>query len=185
MVRYMMRLKSLLLLVVFILTAAYSFSQEIGLDEQVGPEVEAVSNEEASVEAVPVEAAPVEASSPEDWFFGRPIRDIVFTGLRSASQSDLDALMEPYKGRIYDENIYIEILTRLFALEFFSNIEASTYRADAQGSAVIIRFTVTELPVIGRINITGNSGIRRNDILDVVTTKAGDFQNQTQIRADA
>ena len=125
-----------------------------------------------------------QASDGEEWFVGKPIRDIVFSGLRNIKQTELEALIVPYKGRIYDYNIYYEILGKLLALEYFEYISPSTHRADASGSEVIIRFTVTERPIVGRINFTGNSGLRRSELMDAISTKVSDIFNHAKIRID-
>jgi len=119
----------------------------------------------------------------QDWFTGKPINDIIFSGIKNTSQSELDTLVFPYKGRVYDENLYIEILTKLFALNYFIDINVSTQRADS-GNKVTLVFTVTEFPVIGRINFLGNSGVRRSDLSDVISTKVSDFHSPVKIRAD-
>jgi len=122
--------------------------------------------------------------SSDEWYQGKPIRDIVFSGLKNISQSELDALMNPYKGRNFSDNIFLEIQGKLYALEYFEQLEPSTLRYNAAGSEVVIRFTVVERPVIGRVNFTGNSGLRRNELLDIITTKTGDVFNQAKVRAD-
>ncbi|MCL2765565.1 MAG: outer membrane protein assembly factor BamA [Treponema sp.] len=121
--------------------------------------------------------------SQDDWYTGRPIRDIVFSGLSNVSQSELDALMNTFKGRPFDYNIFWEMQGRLYALEYFDRIEPSTHRYST-GNEVIIRFTVVERPVISRINFTGNSGLRRNELLETITSKARDIYNQAKVRND-
>ncbi|MDR2942190.1 MAG: outer membrane protein assembly factor BamA [Treponema sp.] len=118
-----------------------------------------------------------------DWFTGKPINDILFSGIKKISQSELEALVFPYKGRIYDEDLYTEILNKLFALNYFVNINISTQRADG-GNSVTLVFTVTEFPVIGRIIFSGNSAVRKSELWDIITTKTSDFHNQVKIRAD-
>ncbi|MDR1837482.1 MAG: outer membrane protein assembly factor BamA [Treponema sp.] len=125
-----------------------------------------------------------QSSQDDNWFLGKPIRDIYFSGLKNISQSELNALMIPYKGRIFDDNVFLEIMGKLYALEYFDRIEPSTSRADATGSEVIIRFNVIERPIVSRINLVGNSGLRRNDILDVISTNVSDIFNQARIRVD-
>jgi outer membrane protein insertion porin family len=118
-----------------------------------------------------------------EWYQGKPIRDIVFSGLRNISQSELEALMNPYKGRIFDDNIFWEIQGKLYALEYFDRIEPSTLPA-ASASEVIIRFSVVERPVVGRIVFSGNSGLRRGELTEVISTKVSDIYNQARIRVD-
>jgi len=120
----------------------------------------------------------------DEWFQGRPIRDIVFTGLRNVSQNELEALMNPFKGRNFNDTIFWEIQGRLYALEYFDRIEPSILRYGADSSEVVIRFTVVERPFISRINFIGNSGLRRNELLDVISSKVNDIYNQAKVRAD-
>jgi len=118
-----------------------------------------------------------------DWYQGKPIRDIVFSGLRNISQSELEALMNPYKGRLFDDNIFWEIQGKLYALEYFERIDPSTLPA-AGANEVIIRFNVVERPVVGRIVFSGNSGLRRTELMEVINTKVSDIYNQAKIRVD-
>ena len=119
-----------------------------------------------------------------EWYQGKPIRDIVFTGLRHVKASELEGLMEPYKGRSFDDNIFWEIQGKLYALEYFELISPSAVPADAFGNEVIIRFAVTERPIVSRINFVGNSGLRRNELLDTIAIKVNDVINQAKIHVD-
>jgi outer membrane protein insertion porin family len=120
----------------------------------------------------------------EGWYQGKPISDIVFTGLQHVKASELEGLMEPYKGRLFDDDIFWEIQGQLYALEYFDLISPSAVPANAQGSAVIIRFDVTERPVVSRINFVGNSHLGRNALLDTISIKINDVLNQVKIRVD-
>jgi outer membrane protein insertion porin family len=119
-----------------------------------------------------------------DWYQGKPIREIVFSGLRNISPSELEALMNPYKGRIFSDTVFWEIQGKLYALEYFDRIEPSTRPADASASEVIITFNVVERPVVGRIIFYGNSGLRDRELLEVISTKVSDIYNQAKIKAD-
>jgi len=125
-----------------------------------------------------------ETDLSDDWYQGKPIRDIIFNGLNNISQSELDGLMNPYKGRLFNDNIFWEIQGKLYALEYFERIEPSTHRSNAAGSEVVIRFTVTERPVVGKINFAGNSGLRRAELSEIITSKTGDIYNFAKARVD-
>jgi len=125
-----------------------------------------------------------DGQSSDEWFQGKPIREIVFSGLKNIAQSELDALMNPYKGRIFNNNTFLEIQGKLYALEYFERLEPSILRFNAAGSEVIIKFTVVERPIVGRISFTGNTGMRRHELNDIITTKTGDVFNQAKIRTD-
>jgi outer membrane protein insertion porin family len=119
----------------------------------------------------------------QDWFIGKPIADIKFIGIKNISMSELEALTFPYKDRIYNEDLYTEILTKLFALNYFIHIDVGTQRAEG-GNKVALVFTVTEFPVVSRINFAGNSSVRRNELSEVISTKTSSFHNPVKVRAD-
>jgi outer membrane protein insertion porin family len=125
-----------------------------------------------------------ESQEDYDWYYGRPISNIIFSGLRNISHHELDAIMFSYRGRIFNELLFDEILGRLYALDCFSSIEPSAQRANPEGTEVIIRFNVVEKPIISRVNIVGQSGVRRSEINDVITTRVNDIYNERKIRMD-
>ena len=124
------------------------------------------------------------AQESDDWYQGKLIKNIVFEGLRNVRVSELDGITEPFIGHPFSDDIYWEILGRLYALEYFDMINPTAMRADTLGNEVIIRFQVTERPVISRINFVGNSALRRNELLDVVSLKVHDVATQVKLRLD-
>jgi outer membrane protein insertion porin family len=119
-----------------------------------------------------------------EWYQGKPIRDIVFEGLKNVKVSELEGVIEPYIGRMFSDQVYWDILGSLYALEYFESINPTAVRADPLGSEVIIRFAVAERPIVSRINFAGNSGIRRTELLDVVTMKVNDVATQIKLQVD-
>jgi outer membrane protein insertion porin family len=124
------------------------------------------------------------AQENEEWYQGKPIRNIVFEGLNNVRLAELEGITEPFIGGAFSDDVYWDILGRLYALEYFETINPTALRADTQGNEVIIRFTVIERPVISRINFVGNSGLRRNELLDTVTLKVHDVATQVKLRID-
>ncbi|MDR1863410.1 MAG: outer membrane protein assembly factor BamA [Treponema sp.] len=124
------------------------------------------------------------AQQSEEWYQGKPIREIVFDGLKNVKTSELEGITEPYIGRTFSDQVYWDILGSLYALEYFETIYPTAIRADSLGSEVVIRFTVTERPIVSRINFAGNSGLRRSELLDVVTMKVNDVATQIKLQID-
>ena len=120
----------------------------------------------------------------DDWYQGKRIRAVEFSGLKNVKLSDLEGLTDDYKGKIFSDEIFWEIQSKLYALEFFELISPTVVRADQAGNEIILRFTVTERPVISRITLVGNSGLRRSELLDVITVKVNDVVNQAKIHID-
>jgi outer membrane protein insertion porin family len=124
------------------------------------------------------------AAQESEWYQEKPIRDIVFDGLRHISPSELDALKESYIGRPFGDDIFWELQEKLYATEYFEVISPTAVPADDAGTAVIIRFQVTERPVVSRINFSGNAHIRRTELLDTIAIKQNDVVNQLKLRLD-
>jgi outer membrane protein insertion porin family len=120
----------------------------------------------------------------DDWYVGKPIKDITFDGLKHVKASELEGVIQPYIGRLFKDDLFWELQGRLYALEYFDVITPSAVPANPEGSAVIIKFTVTEKPVVSKINFEGNKGLRRNELLDVITIKTNDVVNQIKQKAD-
>jgi outer membrane protein insertion porin family len=120
----------------------------------------------------------------DEWYQGKIIRNIIFTGLRHVKQAELEGLMEPYRGRQFDDSLFWEIQGRLYALEYFDLITPNLERADYAGNEISIRFTVTERPIVSRINFVGNAGIRRTELLEAITIKNNDVINHAKIAVD-
>jgi outer membrane protein insertion porin family len=128
-----------------------------------------------------------ESSSPrsgDDWYQGKIIKNILFSGLRHVNSSELEGLVEPFKGREFEDSLFWEMQGRLYALEYFDLISPAIERADFTGNEINIRFTVTERPIVGRITFIGNSGVRRNDLLEVISIKNNDVINKAKIAVD-
>jgi outer membrane protein insertion porin family len=124
------------------------------------------------------------AQESADWYQGKPIRNIVFEGLNHVNASELEGIIGPFINRNFTDDVYWELLGRLYALEFFETINPSAMRADSFGNEVVIRFQVTERPIISRIVFSGNSGLRRQELLDVISLNVQDVATQIKLRMD-
>jgi outer membrane protein insertion porin family len=130
------------------------------------------------------EEARAESGINSLWYQDKPIRRIVFEGLHHVKARELEGVTEPYVGRKLTDDIFWELQGSLYALEYFDTISPQALPYDTDGSAVIIRFTVTERPVISKISFEGNKGLRVTELRDVITAKVDDVYNETKIRID-
>jgi outer membrane protein insertion porin family len=96
----------------------------------------------------------------------------------------LEGVVGPFIGRLFNDDVFWELQGRIYALEYFETISPSAVPADPAGTEVIVRFTVTERPTVSRINFSGNSGIRRTELIGVISIKANDVINDIKLRAD-
>lgn len=131
-----------------------------------------------------VSAAVLGFGQDAEWYVGKPIEDIRFAGLENVDESDLSAIVEPFIGREYSDAVLLDLQRRLYALDFFQVIIPNAIRADEASSGVILRFDVTERPVVEEVRFSGNSRVRAGDLLDVVLLKPGDMITRSKLRLD-
>ncbi|MFW5768679.1 MAG: POTRA domain-containing protein, partial [Spirochaetota bacterium] len=120
-----------------------------------------------------------------EWYLGKPIVDIEFTGLVNIDSSELEPIVEPYIGQDFTDDLFLELQSRLYAIDYFESFIPNALPGDDNYESIIINFEVEERPVIDEIKLRGNRNIRRNDILDVVLLKEGDMVNRTKVRLDS
>jgi outer membrane protein insertion porin family len=123
-------------------------------------------------------------ANADEWYQGKPIKEIVFSGLNHVKVSELEGLMGYYIGRIFDDSIFWEIQGTLYALEYFDLISPSAVPANNSYSEVILRFAVTERPIVNRISFVGNSGVKRSELMETITIKLNDVLNQMKINVN-
>ncbi|MFP3089258.1 outer membrane protein assembly factor BamA [Treponema sp. TIM-1] len=119
-----------------------------------------------------------------EWYQDKPIKDIVFEGLKNVKLADLEEVINPYFGRLFNDDLFWELQGRLYALEYFETITPSAIPSDLAGSEIIIKFTVKERPVVSRIAFVGNSSITRSNLQGVISVKINDVANQAKLRVD-
>ncbi|MDR0600576.1 MAG: outer membrane protein assembly factor BamA [Treponema sp.] len=119
-----------------------------------------------------------------DWYQGKPIKDIRFMGLKSVRLSELESVVEPYKGGVFSDALYLEIQSKLYALEYFELITPTAIPADSAGGAVILQFAVVERPTVSKITFLGNAALKRRDLISAVTIKVNDVANTMIVRSD-
>ena len=64
------------------------------------------------------------------WFWDKPIADIVFIGLDTISENEVEGITSPYIGKKMSEDIYNDIYAKIWALGFFSNLTGNAEPAD-------------------------------------------------------
>jgi len=124
------------------------------------------------------------AQESDSWFYGKPIKNIVFEGLRNVKAAELDGIVKPYIGRIFSDVMFKELMNRLYALEYFDSLAPNAVPTDMEKSALILKFRVDEKPVVYKVRFEGLKGLRQSELLDVVTIKPGDVVNSDKLAID-
>jgi outer membrane protein insertion porin family len=120
----------------------------------------------------------------EDWYWNKPLSAVQWDGVVHADRRELDAAVKKYIGKNFTPELWMDIQSSIFELDWFEKLEPSAIAADEAKSKVIIKFRVTEKPSIEAVRIVGNSGIKTSDILDAISEKAGQIFNQSKTKVD-
>jgi len=123
-------------------------------------------------------------TATEDWFWGKPVASMQWEGIVHADKRELEAVTRNYIGKEFTSDLWMELQSRIYELDWFEKIDPSAVPADDAKTKVIIKFIVVEKPAIEAVRVIGNSGIRASDILDAVSEKSGDIFNQSKTRVD-
>ena len=118
-----------------------------------------------------------------DWFWNHPISKIEFEGLKTIKKSELTGVTSNFIGQPFTEDAYMDILDRLYALDFFEDIEPYA-KPDKNPDKIILVFTVTEYPVISKIEFKGNNKIRNGELRDCIKSKTNEIFNESKVLID-
>ncbi len=124
------------------------------------------------------------AQTSDDWYYDKEITDIRFIGLNAIDAVDLDSLVESFLGQKFSDDVYSEILNRIYSLEYFDDILPNALPSNAQRSGVILEFNVVERPVISQIVFEGNKQIRFTELLDAISIAENDIYIASNVVVD-
>lgn len=115
-----------------------------------------------------------------EWYLNEPIVDITFEGLESVSRSELRGIVEPYIGQPFTNSRFQELQRRLYATDYFSELVPEAVRPqDEEG--MIVKFTVTERPLVDEIVFEGNSSVRATELFNEITLTRGNIITQSKL----
>ncbi len=133
------------------------------------------------------ETSSADASSDENdeyWYYDKIIRSINFKGLKSVASKDVDGVMNAFLGKKFTDELFSEMIDRIYALDFFDDVVPEALPGDAKRNTVAITFSVVEKPVVARIVVNGNRQIRSTEIKDTISTKEKDVYIPSKISID-
>ena len=120
----------------------------------------------------------------EEWFWNKPIASVQWEGIKKANRNELDALLRNYTGKPFTQDLWLEMQSKLYELDWFESIEPQALPAADSGSQLILRFVVKEKPSLLSIRVSGNSGLRTSDVLGAISAKSGDIYNSVKANLD-
>ena len=126
----------------------------------------------------------VQAQADTEWYIGKPIRNIRFEGLQVVTNSDLDAIIREYRDQAFSAELWMQLLTAVYQLDYFTEIAPEAVPGDSQSRSVVILFRVVERPALRAILFDGNRGIRTAELQEVLSIKLDSIFNQGDLRLD-
>ncbi|OHD19536.1 MAG: outer membrane protein assembly factor BamA [Spirochaetes bacterium GWD1_61_31] len=126
----------------------------------------------------------VQAQADTEWYIGKPIRNIRFEGLQVVTNSDLDAIIREYRDQAFSAELWMQLLTAVYQLDYFTEIAPEAVPGDSQSQSVVILFRVVERPALRAILFDGNRGIRTAELQEVLSIKLDSIFNQGDLRLD-
>ena len=75
-----------------------------------------------------------------EWYWNQPISKIDFSGLDNVRKSDLQGITSAFIDKPFTEDTYNEILDRLYALDYFEDINRSLSNLSDHGKKSLISF---------------------------------------------
>lgn len=126
----------------------------------------------------------VTAETDDNWFYGKLIKSISFKNLKSVDAKELEGVTGSFIGRRFSDEVFGDILDRIYALDFFDEVTPQAIPGDAKKNTVSIVFSVTERPVVTRITFSGNRQIRTTELKEAVSLKEKDIFVESKMLVD-
>lgn len=129
-------------------------------------------------------SSPLFAQEDDGWYWDKPIKSISFQGLSSVKNSDLEGLTSSFIGKNLTEDVFADLLNRLFALNYFDDVNPRAVPGDAKKSSVNIVLVVKESPVIKKIEFKGNAKVRLGELKEAISIKENDIYSSSKVLSD-
>lgn len=124
------------------------------------------------------------SAQDSDWFWDKPISKIEFDGLKNVKKSDLTSITSSFVGEPFTEDLYIEMVDRLYSMDLFEDIIPYAEHDPKNSQTVLVKFVITERPVITVINFIGNQKIRNGELRELVKIKTSDVFVESKVLMD-
>ena len=94
-----------------------------------------------------------------EWYEGKKISNIEVTGLKNVKESTVKALVQPYIGQSFTDELYTELDTSFYSSSWLDYMVVNALPVDGDDSSLLLNIEVYENPMISDVSITGNDKI--------------------------
>ncbi len=130
--------------------------------------------------AIGVLAAVLVAAAPS-WAAAGDVEGVRVEGNRRVERDAVLAAISAKKGAPYDPRRVAADVKALMKLGFFSDV---VVELEGDPAAPVLVYRVTERPAVREVRISGNKGLSKDDLKDIISLKAGGFLDLAAIQRD-
>lgn len=129
-------------------------------------------------------ALPAFSQEDEGWYWNKPIKTVTFQGLSSVKNSDLEGITSAFVGKNLTEDVFADLLNRVFALNYFDDVTPKAIPGDQNRNTVNIVLVVKEAPSVTKIEYKGNNQVRMAELKEVTSIKEKDIFSESKVLLD-
>lgn len=122
--------------------------------------------------------------SDSDWYYGKLIKSVTFKNLKHVDAKEVDGVTSSYIGRRFTDEIFSELLDRIYAMDLFEEVNPEALPGDARKNTVAIVFSVTERPSVTKVTFRGNRQIRTTELKEATSLKEKDVFVESKVLID-
>ena len=124
------------------------------------------------------------AAEDDDWYYGKTISQIVFSGLNNVKEKTAQSVVSSYVGKEFSDELYSEMDAALYSQSWMDWMMVSANHQE-DGEGVVLLVEVNENPMISSVEVVGNDKIRANAIIEAQNLAKGGFYSTNNVDANA
>lgn len=124
------------------------------------------------------------AQDDSDWYYNKPISSITFKGLQNIKASDMEGITHAFIGKKFDNDVFSDLLNRLFSLNYFEDVDPVAVPGDKDYKTVKLELHVVEYPIVSSLKFVGYRKIRGSELKDAISTKEKNIYEEDKRYAD-
>lgn len=120
----------------------------------------------------------------DGWYYGKPIKHIVFDNLKNVKSGDLEGVTSSFTGKPFSDELVSSLYDRVFSLDYFEDVEIKAAKNSDNGKTVNLILYVVERPVVTKLSFDGNRYIHDADLKSKVSLKEKDIFIESKLLED-
>lgn len=119
-----------------------------------------------------------------EWYEGKKISNIEVTGLKNVKESTVKALVQPYIGQSFTDELYSELDSSFYSSSWLDYMVVNALPVDGDDSSLLLSIEVYENPMISDVSIIGNDKIGKTTLLNAQNLTKGGWYSSNNLKAN-